>query len=70
VNHALRFCASARNVWVMLGYPLHMASAQMDFHEWLSWILKMYHTTKHNEICVTMWAIKSARNHMVHKGIN
>ncbi|MBA0837586.1 hypothetical protein Goarm_009732 [Gossypium armourianum] len=54
----------------MLGYPLHMASAQMDFHEWLSWILKMYHTTKHNEICVTMWAIKSARNHMVHKGIN
>ncbi|XP_016755365.1 uncharacterized protein [Gossypium hirsutum] len=42
----------------------------MDFHEWLSWILKMHHTTKHNEICVTLWAIWFARNHMVHEGTN
>ncbi|KAG8478637.1 hypothetical protein CXB51_028481 [Gossypium anomalum] len=54
VNHVLRFCAKVRDVWVMLGYPLHV----------LSWILKMHHVTKHNEICVTMWAIWFARNRM------
>ncbi|PPD97595.1 hypothetical protein GOBAR_DD05379 [Gossypium barbadense] len=70
VNHVLRFCAKAKDVWVMLGYPLHVVSAQMDFHEWLSWILKIHHTTKHNEICVTMWAIWFARNRMVHEGTN
>ncbi|MBA0749485.1 hypothetical protein Gogos_003405 [Gossypium gossypioides] len=41
VNHVLRFCAKARDVWVMMGYPF-VVSAQMDFHEWLSWILKMH----------------------------
>ncbi|KAG4176000.1 hypothetical protein ERO13_A11G223375v2 [Gossypium hirsutum] len=30
----------------------------------------MHHITKHNEICVTMWAIWFARNHMVHEGTN
>ncbi|MBA0576566.1 hypothetical protein Golob_025388 [Gossypium lobatum] len=70
VNHVLRFCAKARDVWVMMGYPLHVVSAQMDFHEWLSWILKMHHTTKQNEICVTLRAIWFAWNHMVHKGTN
>ncbi|KAG8473366.1 hypothetical protein CXB51_035474 [Gossypium anomalum] len=70
VNHVLRFCASAKDVRVMLGYPLHMVTAQMDFHEWLLWILKMHHTIKHNEVCVTMWVIWFARNHMVYEGTN
>ncbi|MBA0671522.1 hypothetical protein Goklo_024437 [Gossypium klotzschianum] len=33
VNHVLRFCAKAKDVWVMLGYPLHVVSAQMDFYD-------------------------------------
>ncbi|MBA0635610.1 hypothetical protein Godav_024576 [Gossypium davidsonii] len=27
VNHVLRFCAKAKDVWVMLGYPLHVKAA-------------------------------------------
>ncbi|TYH53639.1 hypothetical protein ES332_D09G113600v1 [Gossypium tomentosum] len=54
----------------MIGYPLHVVSARMDSHEWLSWILKMHHTTKRNEICLTLWAIWFARNRMVHEGTN
>ncbi|KAK5840649.1 hypothetical protein PVK06_009552 [Gossypium arboreum] len=60
----------AVNIRVMMGYPLHVVSAQMDFHEWLSWILNMYHITKHCEICVTLWAIWFARNRAVHEGTN
>lgn len=30
----------------------------------------MHHTTKHNEIRVTLWAIWFARNRMVHEGTN
>ncbi|PPD99625.1 hypothetical protein GOBAR_DD03337 [Gossypium barbadense] len=30
MNHVLRFCATARDVWLMMGYPLHVVSAQMN----------------------------------------
>lgn len=41
VNHVLCFCVFAKDVWLALHYGSLGNNAQIDFHEWLSWMFEI-----------------------------
>ncbi|MBA0549362.1 hypothetical protein Golob_020398, partial [Gossypium lobatum] len=68
VNHVLRLCAFALDVWAVLHYDSPPHEDQIGLHEWLSWMFDTYNTTKHLEIAITLWTLWYANNKLVHEG--
>lgn len=67
VNHVFRHCFYANKVWLALGFTVQPHNSQMGFHEWLSWLFDSHHNSRHKELAITIWALWSARNKLLHE---
>lgn len=54
VNHVLRFCDFAKEVWLALNYDSLGNNDQIDFLEWLSWMFEKYTINRRTKTAITL----------------
>ncbi|GMI81993.1 hypothetical protein HRI_001868600 [Hibiscus trionum] len=68
VEHVLRNCPFAEQVWAGLGFISPSIDSQSNFSEWLSNVLNNTNTSRYTEIILTIWALWTTRNKFIFEG--